>query len=61
MDYVLYEMSYTNLIMYNSILPSYDFDQDKDEKKKKNSGKHYNMDDKANRNVISDIISGRIE
>lgn len=59
-EYVLYEMSYTNLIMYNSILPSYDFDKDKD-KKKRDSGKHYNMDDKANKHVISDIISGRIE
>lgn len=61
-DYVLYELSYTNLIMYNSILPSYDFDKDeKKGKRKKADGNRYNMDDKENKHLISDIVNGRID
>ncbi|MDR3246073.1 MAG: hypothetical protein LBT50_06525 [Prevotellaceae bacterium] len=28
-NYVLYEMSYVNLIMYNAVIPSYSSDKDK--------------------------------
>jgi hypothetical protein len=28
-DYVLYDMSYANVYMYNAVLPSYDFDAKK--------------------------------
>lgn len=33
-EYVLYELSYKNLIMFSAVLPSYDFDS-KDDKKAK--------------------------
>lgn len=57
-EYVLYDLSYANLLMYNSVLPSYDFDSDK-KKKKKDKGKSYNMDDKANKHILTDLFKGR--
>lgn len=34
-DYVLYDISYVNMMMYISVLPSYDSDKGKDKKAKK--------------------------
>jgi len=45
-DYVLYKMSYTNLILYSSVLPSYDDIKEGDSKKV------LNADDPKNREAI---------
>ena len=51
-DYILYKMSYVNLIMYSSVLPSYD--NNKEEKKEK----AINGDDPANRDAIRKTLFG---
>ena len=35
LDYILYEMSYLNVVMYSSIIPSYDSSSDKQTEPKK--------------------------
>lgn len=53
-EYVLYEMSYVNTLMYGSVLPSYDPDRKKDKKKGRN-GKPQEVikaDDPANRDKV---------
>ena len=42
-DYVLYEMSFANVQMYNAVLPTYDSDK-KDKKKKDKCRKSYGTD-----------------
>ena len=32
-DYVLKRMSYANVMLYSAVIPSYDYDKDKDTKK----------------------------
>lgn len=51
-DYVLYDMSYTNTILYCSCLPSYDTDKDK---KKCDDGKCYNGDDVSTNEIINQL------
>lgn len=51
-DYVLYEMSYTNMIMYSSVLPSYN---DKS-KNGDGSGEVINADDPANRAMVRKLM-----
>ena len=51
-DYVLYDMSYANLIMYNAVLPSYDTES-KDKKEEV-----INADDPRNREAVRKIING---
>jgi hypothetical protein len=54
MDYVLHEMSYANLIMYNAIIPSYNYDGDTD-----GEGKDViRADDPKNRDIVKKILFG---
>jgi hypothetical protein len=49
-EYLLFEMSYQNLILYSSIIPSYDFDKNG---KKKRNHERINGDDPKNRDKIN--------
>jgi hypothetical protein len=49
-DYVLYEMSYANVIMYGSVLPSYDG--------KKGESDVINADDPQNREAVRGLLFG---
>jgi hypothetical protein len=52
-DYVLYEMSYANIIMYSSVLPSYNG------KGKDNERKGVIMaDDPKNRDIVKNLLFG---
>lgn len=51
-DYVLYEMSYANMIMYSSVLPSYN---DKS-KQPEDSNEVINADDPANRELVRKLM-----
>jgi hypothetical protein len=51
-DYVLYEMSYSNIIMYSSVLPSYDSDSDNDKK----NNEIIDADDPANKEKIKRLL-----
>ena len=51
------EMSYVNLIMYGSVLPSYNPKGDKG----KRNDEHINADDPRNREKVNKILFGSIE
>lgn len=53
-DYVLYEMSYANMIMYGSVLPSYN-DTNKGTEK---DNEVINADDPKNRDKVRSIMFG---
>jgi hypothetical protein len=53
LDYVLYELSYVNMIMYSSVLPSYDSNKDK---KSNTSQEVIKADDPANRDKINQFL-----
>lgn len=53
-DYVLYEMSYANMIMYGSVLPSY---SDKN-KGSINDNETINADDPKNRDRVRSLMFG---
>jgi hypothetical protein len=55
-DYVLYEMSYANMIMYGSVLPSYG-DKNKGADKD-NDNEVINADDPKNRDKVRSIMFG---
>lgn len=57
LDYVLYDMSYVNLLMYSSVIPSYN--SKGDDNKKDSSGKKINADDKKNNKEVLRILSGK--
>lgn len=48
-DYVLYDLSYANMIMYSAVLPSYDGGKDGNKKEKQ---KVIKADDPANRDSV---------
>jgi len=52
-DYVLYEMSYANLILYSAVLPSYQSGK----KRENGEGEVINGDDPANSELIHNIIA----
>ena len=52
-DYVLYEMSYANTILYSSVLPSYD-----DQKTGETDNKTINADDPKNRDEVRKELYG---
>jgi hypothetical protein len=52
-DYVLYGMSYANVIMYSSVLPSYSGKKDKSK-----AGEVINADDPKNRNAVRKLLFG---
>ena len=54
-DYVLYEMSFTNVQMYNAVLPTYDSESKKDKKKKDND--IIWADDPKNKAKVDDFIN----
>ncbi len=54
LEELLFELSYQNLVLYSSIIPSYDFDK----KGKKGKGKHINAADPKNRAEAFRILSG---
>lgn len=54
-EYAIHEISYANLLMYSSTLPSYDFDKDKN----KGKGPVINADDPKNRAETLAIIRGQ--
>lgn len=60
MEYVLYEMSYENLIMYGRVLPTFDKDKYKKGKGKGRSGRdeRINGDDPSNRDKIRALLNG---
>lgn len=61
-DYALHEISYANVLMYCSTLPSYDFDSDKKGKGKGKGGKSdkvFKADDPRNREAVLAIINGK--
>ncbi len=53
-DYVLYEMSYANMIMYGSVLPSYN-NKDKGADNN-NDNEVINADDPKNRDKVRSIM-----
>ena len=53
-DYVLYEMSYANVIMYSAVLPSYNTKDDKEHKREKQ--KVINASDPNNREQIRQFL-----
>ena len=57
-DYVLYEMSYVNTLMYGSVLPSYDPDKAKKGRNGKNgqSQEVIKVDDPKNRERVRRIM-----
>lgn len=57
LDYVLYDMSYANLLMYSSVIPSYNSKSDNG--KKGGSGKKVNADDPKNNKEVLRILSGK--
>jgi len=60
-EYILYEMSYANIIMYGAVLPSYDNEvNDKSESNTwKGKGERINADDPANREKVNKILFGK--
>lgn len=54
MDYVLYEMSYVNTVMYGAVLPSYS--TKKDRKKKGGRQEVIKADDPKNRDRIKQLL-----
>jgi hypothetical protein len=54
LDYVLYEMSYANIIMYGSVLPSYNSRQ----KDSEGRADVIRADDPKNRNIVKKILFG---
>ena len=50
-DYVLFDMSYANVIMYSAVLPSYDAKKKKDGKNREPQ-KVIKADDPANRDEV---------
>lgn len=54
-DYVLYEMSYTNLLMYGAVLPSYD--DSKGKGKGSREHKRIKADDPQNRGAVREILN----
>ena len=54
-DYVLYNMSYANVIMYSASLPTYDTDKDK-EKKQEEEQEVIKVDDPKNRQRVKQIL-----
>ena len=56
-DYVLYEMSYANMVMYGAVLPSYKSPKGKGKwKNGKGGGKAIKVDDPANRARVKKIM-----
>jgi len=53
-DYVLHEMSYANMIMYGSVLPSYNSKKTDDG----GGGSAINADDPKNRDEVRNIMFG---
>ena len=49
-------MSFENYVMYNSVVPSYDTDKDKD-KKGNDDGRRLNADDPKNNKEIMDFLN----
>jgi len=54
-DYVLHEMSYANIALYSSVLPSFDDETDKTNKKGEPIIK---ADDPKNRDLVHSILFG---
>lgn len=50
-DYILYEMSFANVRLYNAVLPSYSTQKDN-----KDSDKILNGDDPCNKDAINNAI-----
>lgn len=50
----MHDMSYANIMMYCAVLPSYDFDKDKDKK----HDKVINADDPSNKAEVHKIMFG---
>ncbi len=53
-DYVLYEMSYVNVLMYGAVLPSYK--SNKKEKLKENNHHVVKADDPRNKDILKDFF-----
>jgi len=56
-DYILYDMSYANMIMYSSVLPSYNSKKDRKGDEKDNDST-INADDPRNRDKVKSVIYG---
>ena len=52
----MHDVSYTNIMLYCAVLPSYDFD--KDDKDKKQRDKAINADDPKNKAEVHKIMFG---
>jgi len=52
LDFVLYELSYQNLILYGAVLPSYSKKSDKEKEKT------INADDPKNRDIVRKELFG---
>ena len=55
MEYVLYDMSYANMIMYGAVLPSYKSSK-KDATGKAGDNEEINADDPRNRDKVRRIL-----
>lgn len=55
-DYVLYDMSYQNIVMYSACLPSYSA---KKKGKSKDRGEVIDADDKRNMDKVREILFGK--
>ena len=59
-EYALYEISFANLLLYSSTLPSYELDKEgkKGNGKKRGKGEVVNGDDPKNKDLVKAIIGG---
>lgn len=57
LDYVLYDMSYANMIMYGAVLPSYKSSK-KNETGKAVGNEKINADDPRNKDKVRSILFG---
>lgn len=52
-DYAVHELSYTNLMLYVAVLPDYGSKDDK-------GGPHVSADDPENKEIVKQILQGKI-
>lgn len=57
MDYVLYEMSFQNMLLYSSVVPTYKNDAKEGDKKQQ---EHIKADDPKNKKRVHDIIESLV-
>lgn len=57
-EYVLYDLSYENLLLYSAAIPSYGAKKDDKQRQGKAKGEIINGDDPRNKDLVKAIIQG---